>query len=81
MFVSCRGMGLPIPQQWTASGTGALGAADLDIAYAFSEEVAINPTIEPPELIQDWEIVSWRAQTEPHMHQDSVERNSDPTKD
>ena len=27
------------------------------------EEVAINPTIEQPELMQDWEIDSWRAQT------------------
>ena len=26
------------------------------------EEVAINPTIELPELTQDWEIDSWRAQ-------------------
>ena len=26
------------------------------------EEVAINPTIELPELTQDWEIVLWRAQ-------------------
>ena len=29
------------------------------------EEVAINPIIELPELTQDWEIDSWRAQTEP----------------
>ena len=29
------------------------------------EEVAINPIIELPELTQDWEIGSWRAQTEP----------------
>ena len=28
------------------------------------EEVVINPTIEPPELIQDWETDAWRAQTE-----------------
>ena len=26
------------------------------------KEVAINPTIELPELTQDWEIDSWRAQ-------------------
>ena len=26
------------------------------------EEVAINPTIEPPELTQDWERDSWRAE-------------------
>ena len=28
-------------------------------------EVAFNPTTELPELTQDWEIDSWRAQTEP----------------
>ena len=28
------------------------------------EEVAINPTIELPELAQDWETDSWRVQTE-----------------
>jgi len=49
LSVSCGGIG----QQWTAAGAGALGA----------EEVAINPTIEPSELTQDWERNSW-AQTE-----------------
>ena len=34
------------------------------------EEVAINPSIEPPELTQDWETDSCRAQTEPYVHQD-----------
>ena len=34
------------------------------------EEVAINPTIELPELTQDWEANSWRAQTEPCVHQE-----------
>ena len=29
------------------------------------EEVTINPTLELPELTQDWGIDSWRAQTEP----------------
>ena len=42
--VSCGGTG----QQWPAAG--ALGAADLGMAEALLEEVAINPTIEPPEL-------------------------------
>ena len=37
-----------------AAGAGALGAADLGMAKAFLEEVAINPTIEPTELTQDW---------------------------
>ena len=50
LSVSCGGMG----QQWTAAGAGALGAADLAVAEALLEEVAINPTIEPPELTQDW---------------------------
>ena len=48
-----------------AAGAGALGAADLGMAKAFLEEVAINPTIELPEITQDWEIDLWRAQTEP----------------
>ena len=56
--ISCGGAG----QQWTATGTGVLGAADSVMAYALLEEVAINPTIELPELTQDWEIDSWRAQ-------------------
>ena len=45
-------------QQWTATGggarAGASGAADLGMAQALLEETAINPTIEPPELIQEW---------------------------
>ena len=43
------------------------------------EEVAINPTIELPELTHDWETDSWRAQTEPCVHQNPGERSSDPT--
>ena len=42
------------------------------------EEVAVNPTIELPELTQDWEIDSWRAQ-QILVHQDPGEKNSDPT--
>ena len=42
-------------QQWPAARAGALGAAYLGMAQALLEEVAINPTIEPPELTQDWE--------------------------
>ena len=41
-------------QQWPAVGAGALGAADLGMAKALLEEVAINPTIELPECTQDW---------------------------
>ena len=58
--LSCGGRG----QQWTATRTGALGAADLGMAYSLLEEVAINPTIELPELTQDWEIDSWRESSE-----------------
>ena len=43
-------------------------------------EVAISPSIEPPELTQVWEKDSWRAQTEPCAHQDPGERNSYPTR-
>ena len=42
------------------------------------KEVTINPTIELPELTQDWEIDAWREQTEPFVHQDPGERSSDP---
>ena len=59
--ISCGGTG----QQRTATGTGILGAADLSMTLALFEEVAINPTIELPEITQDWEIDLWRAQTEP----------------
>ena len=41
-------------QQWPAAGAGALGAADLGMAYALLEEVTVSPTIEVPELTQDW---------------------------
>ena len=55
-------------QQWAAAGTGALGAADLGMAWGLLEEVAINPTIELPEFTEDWEIDSWKAQTETCVH-------------
>ena len=41
-------------RRWSVAGTEALGAADLGVAKAHLEEVTINPTIEPPELTQDW---------------------------
>ena len=44
---------------------------------ALLEEVAINPTIELPELTQDWEIDSWRAQQN-LVHQDPGERAATP---
>ena len=68
-------------QQWTAAGAGALGAVDLGMAQALLEEVAINSTIELPELTQDWEIDAWRTQTEPCVNQDPGKRSSDPTRD
>ena len=66
--VSCGSM----HQQWTATGTGVLGAADLGMAKALLEEVTINPIIE---------LDSWRTQTEPCVHQDPGERSSDPIRD
>ena len=69
---------------WVSSGpagAGALGAADSGMAYALLEEVAINPTIELPELTQDWGNRLLRAQTEPCAHQEPGERSSDPTRD
>ena len=62
------------------AGTGALGAADLRMAQTLLEEVIINPTIELPELTQDWEIDSWRPQQN-FVHQLPGERSSDPTGD
>ena len=47
--------------QWTATGTGALRAADLGMAKDLLKEVTVNPTIDLPELTQDWKIDSWRA--------------------
>ena len=44
------------------------------------EEVTINPTIELPELTQDWETDSWRHKQN-LVHQDPGERSSDPTRD
>ena len=37
----------------------------------------INPTIEPPELTQDWATNSWQAHTEPRAQQDPGERSGD----
>ena len=48
--VSCGGMG----EHWPATGAGVLGAAELGMAKALLEEVAINSTVELPELTQDW---------------------------
>ena len=67
-------------QQWTATGTGALGSAELGMALALLEEVTINPTVELPELTQDWEIGSWREQQN-LVHQDPGKGSSDPTGD
>ena len=73
LSVSCGGIG----QLWTATGTEALGGG---MAWALLEEVAINPTLELPELTQDWEIDSWKAQQN-LVHQDPGERSSDPKRD
>ena len=59
-----------------------MGALSIAVpAWDLLKEVAINPTIELQELTQDWEIDSWRAQTEHCVHQDPGERSSGPTRD
>ena len=68
-------------QLWPATEAGALGAADLAVALAFLEEVAINPTIELPELTRTGETDSWRVHTKPCAYQDPKERSSDPKRD
>ena len=50
------------------------------MAQALLEEVAINASIEPPELTQDWGTDSWRHKQNP-VHQDPGEGSSDPTGD
>ena len=42
-----------LDRQGPAAVAGALGAADLGRRQALLEEVAINPTVQPPELSQD----------------------------
>ena len=60
-------------------GAGALGTADLGMAQALLEEVAINPTIRSRQnLHRTGETDTWRAQTKPCVHQDPGERSSDP---
>ena len=45
------------------------------------EEVAINPTIELPELTQDWGNRLWEGTNKTCVHQVPGERSSDPTRD
>ena len=66
-------------QQWPAAGAGALGTADLGMAQALLEEVAINPTIRSHQnLHRTGETDTWRTQTKPCVRQDPGERSSDP---
>ena len=75
---SCGGTG----QQGPATGAGALGVADLGVAQAFLEEIAINSTIELPELTQEWGNRLLEGTKKKHcVHQDPGKRNSDPTRD
>ena len=67
-------------QQWTATGAGALGTADLGMALALLVEVTIKPTKELPELTQDWE-QTLGGHKENLVHQGPGERSSDPTRD
>ena len=74
LSVSCRGTG----QQWPATGAGALGTADLSMALALLEEVAIYTPQNHQNLHRTGETDSWRAQTKPCAHQDPGGRSSDP---
>ena len=66
---------------WTATGAGALGAADQDMVRANLEEVTINPPQSLQNLHRTGETDSWRAKKEPCTQQDQGERSSDPTRD
>ena len=45
------------------------------------EEVAIKPTIELPELTQDWEILLEDIHKQNLVHKDPGERSNDATRD
>ena len=69
---------------WTAVAGkrgGALGAIDPEVAYALLEEVAINPTIKPPELTQDWGNRPLEGTNKTLCTPGPGERSSDPTRD
>ena len=68
-------------QQWPAARAGALGAAYLGMAQALLEEVAINPTIEPLELTQDWENRLLEGTNISLCAPEPRERSNDPTGD
>ena len=76
LSVSCGGTG----HQWTAAEARALGAAQVGVASALLEEVTIIPTIELPELMQDWGSRLSGEQTKPCAHQDPGQRTNEPTR-
>ena len=76
MSVSCKGTG----QQGAAPWAGALGGVDLDMVEVLLEEVTINPTIEPPELTQDWGNGLLEGTNKTLCAPDAGERSSDPTR-
>ena len=71
LSISCGGMS----QQWSTAGTEALRVGRHKPSWRRSP---LTPSTELPELTQDWEIDSWRAQQN-LVHQDPGERGSDPT--
>ena len=75
LSISCGGTG----QRWTATGTVALGAANTGTTLALLEKVAINPTLELPELTQAGK-QTLRGHKQNLVHQDPGEGNSDPTR-
>ena len=66
-------------QKWPATGAGALGAADLGVAYVLLEEAAINPTREP--LSRRTYTGLGKQTPVSRAHQDPGERSSDPNED
>ena len=64
----------------TVKGFGVVNKAEIDVFLELSGFFS-DPTIEPPELTEDWETESWRPQTEPCVCQDPGARSSDPTGD
>ena len=57
------------------------GCSRPEYGIVFLEEVIINPTIEPPELTQDWGNGLLEGTNKTLCAPDAGERSSDPTRD
>ena len=72
-----RGYGSEVDR---CGGRGS-GCSRLGYGISLEEEVTINPTIEPPELTQDWGNRLLVGTNRICVYQDPGERSSDPTRD